>query len=202
MNKTYEAYTDGACSNNQGSGGQPGGWGVVFLDGRQFSGYDKSTTNNRMEMTAAIEALEQIPSGCEIKLYSDSAYLINAFLQKWLVNWQRNGWKTSKGTPVENQDLWKRLIKLENERKVKWIKVKGHSDNKWNNIADKLAVDAISNANNNLKDLIKDEDKSTDEINIKISKENYVLLLKTIKEISSNDTHLHQLYKELINNKF
>lgn len=202
MNNIYEVYTDGACSNNQGSGGQPGGWGVVFLDGRQFSGYDKSTTNNRMELTAAIEALKNTPIESEVKLYSDSAYLINAFLQNWLINWKKNGWKTVKGRPVENQDLWLLLIKLESERKVNWIKVKGHSDNKWNNLADKLAVEAISDSKINSKDINNENEKIQDEINIKLSKENYDLLLTTIKKLSTDDVVIKQLYVELTNNKF
>lgn len=140
--KHIEIYTDGACSGNPG----PGGWGAVLFYGenrKEFSGGEPATTNNRMELTAAIEALRMLKEPCSVKLYSDSAYLINCFQQGWIKNWQRNGWKNSKKEPVENQDLWKRLLVLMETHAVEYIKVKGHSDNVWNNRCDELAREAI-----------------------------------------------------------
>lgn len=139
-----EIYTDGACSGNPG----PGGWGVVLLykDYRkELSGGEAETTNQRMELTAAIAGLSALKYPCRVKLYSDSAYLINAFHQNWLDKWERNGWKTVKGTPVENQDLWRELLRLNRLHLVDWIKVKGHADNEENNRCDKLAREAIKN---------------------------------------------------------
>ncbi|MGI6065277.1 MAG: ribonuclease HI [Bacillota bacterium] len=131
-------YTDGACSGNPG----PGGWGTVLMYGcsqKEVSGYHPQTTNQRMELTAAIEALMLLKEPCKVKLYSDSAYLINAFQQGWLRNWQKNGWKNSRKEPVENQDLWKKLIDLNRMHQVQWLKVAGHADNQYNNRCDELA---------------------------------------------------------------
>ncbi|MGI6679595.1 MAG: ribonuclease HI [Dehalobacterium sp.] len=136
--KEVTIYTDGACSNNPG----PGGWGAVLMYGehqKEIAGFDPGTTNQRMELTAAIEALKSLKEACRVKLYSDSAYLVNAFNQRWLDNWQRNGWKNSKKEPVENQDLWKELLKLAEKHQIIWIKVKGHADNIYNNRCDELA---------------------------------------------------------------
>lgn len=134
-----EIYTDGACSYNPG----PGGWGVVILSPNgeinKLSGFEANTTNNRMELTAAIEGLKQYNTPHAIKLYSDSAYLINAFNQKWIDKWLVNNFKTASKKPVENQDLWERLIQFNNFHCIEWIKVKGHTDNKYNNICDELA---------------------------------------------------------------
>jgi ribonuclease HI len=142
--KIYEVYTDGACKNNQAEGLQPGGWSAAFLDGRSFSGGSYATTNNRMEIQGAIEALKNTEVGSRVMLYSDSAYVINTFKQGWIDKWEKNGFITaSKKKPVENQDLIKELRSLERERTVEFIKVKGHSGNKYNELADKLAVDAI-----------------------------------------------------------
>lgn len=146
MTSTYQVYTDGACQNNQAPGGQPGGWGCVFVDGPRLSGYDPKTTNNRMELTAAIEALKHTEPGAEVKLHSDSAYVINAFVQNWFKGWAQRGWKNAKGQPVENQDLWRELYQLASQRRVEWIKVKGHAGNHYNEIADQLAVEAIRQA--------------------------------------------------------
>ena len=132
-------YTDGACSGNPG----PGGWGALLMwrdQKRELSGGEAQTTNNRMELMAAIQALETLKRPCEVKLYSDSAYLVNAFLQGWLTKWQANGWKKAKKEPVENQDLWQRLLVQASEHQISWIKVKGHSDNPYNNRCDELAV--------------------------------------------------------------
>ncbi|HYF91653.1 MAG TPA: ribonuclease HI [Symbiobacteriaceae bacterium] len=142
--RTVTIYTDGACSGNPG----PGGWGAVLMYGgrrREMSGYEAATTNNRMEIMAAIEALRVLKAPCHVKLHSDSAYLVNAFLQNWLTNWQRNGWVNSKKEPVENQDLWRELLNVAKPHKVEWIKVKGHADNIYNNRCDELARAAITN---------------------------------------------------------
>ncbi|MDR0396496.1 MAG: ribonuclease HI [Oscillospiraceae bacterium] len=136
------AYTDGACSGNPG----PGGWGAVLLYGdkrKELNGYEPSTTNNRMEIQAAIEALSALQRPCEVELYSDSAYVVRAFTQKWLDQWQRNGWKTSTKQPVLNQDLWLELLRLCDTHTVSFRKVKGHADNKENNRCDELAREAI-----------------------------------------------------------
>ena len=140
---TVEIYTDGACSGNPG----PGGWAAVIMrDGREreLSGYEARTTNQRMELKAAVEALEALPEASRVKLYSDSAYLVNCFLQNWMERWRRNGWTNAKGKPVENQDLWRALDRLNTLHRVEWIKVKGHSDNAYNNRCDTLARGAIA----------------------------------------------------------
>ena len=142
--KAIEIYTDGACSGNPG----PGGWGVVLLyqgNKKELSGYQPETTNNRMELIAAIQGLAALREPCEVTLYSDSSYLINAFEKHWLDNWQRNGWKTSSKSPVENQDLWKLLLLHVKNHRVRFVKVKGHSDNAYNNRCDEMAVAAIRN---------------------------------------------------------
>lgn len=142
--KKVMIYTDGACSGNPG----PGGWGAVLLyneSRKEISGGETPSTNNRMEIMAAIAAMESLKEACEVDLYSDSAYLVNAFRQGWLENWQRNGWKTSKKQPVENQDLWQRLSQQTKKHKVTWHKVKGHAENKENNRCDELARAAIAN---------------------------------------------------------
>jgi ribonuclease HI len=135
-------YTDGACSGNPG----PGGWGAILeFQGieKEISDYEPLTTNNRMELTAALEALRLLKEPCEVALYSDSAYLVNGFLQNWVGNWQKNGWKNSKKEQVVNDDLWKGLIEQEKRHKITWIKVKGHSDNEKNNRCDEMAVNEI-----------------------------------------------------------
>ena len=140
--KEVVIYTDGACSGNPG----PGGWGAILMYGehrKELSGGEKLTTNNRMELTASIEALQALKEPCKVKLYSDSAYLVNGFRQGWIANWQRNGWRNSRNEPVENQDLWKKLLELMERHSVEFIKVKGHSDNEWNNRCDELAREAI-----------------------------------------------------------
>lgn len=140
--KAVTIYTDGACSGNPG----PGGWGALLQFGphtREISGFAADTTNNRMELTAAVKALEMLKEPCLVTLYSDSAYLVNTFQKDWLTKWQRNGWKTSNKGPVENQDLWQQLLQLTAKHTVQWVKVKGHSDNEFNNRCDKLAREEI-----------------------------------------------------------
>ncbi len=138
-------YTDGACSGNPG----PGGWAAILQsDGREkeISGSAPETTNNRMELTAAIEALRALKTKpCEVILYSDSAYLVNAFKQGWLSSWKKNGWKRGqrKNEPVSNSDLWKELDNLQSQHNVTWKKVEGHAGNELNERVDQLAVAAI-----------------------------------------------------------
>lgn len=141
--KEVTIYTDGACSGNPG----PGGWGAVLMYGehrKEISGGDAHTTNNRMELTGPIEALGLLKQPCKVRLYSDSAYLVNAFNQHWIANWQRNGWQTSQKKPVENKELWQRLLELCRTHEVEFIKVKGHADNAENNRCDELARAAIA----------------------------------------------------------
>ncbi len=141
--KIYKVYTDGACANNQAPGGQPGGWACVFEDGEAYSGAEAKTTNNRMEMMAVIEALKHTPKGSQVAIYSDSAYVVNAFKQNWFVQWEKRAWKNAKGQPVENQDLWRQMLSLTAERKVEWYKVKGHSGDRMNETVDRMAVKAM-----------------------------------------------------------
>ena len=137
-------YTDGACSGNPG----PGGWGAILMcDGKQkeISGSNKNTTNNIMEITAVLEALKLLKTECSVKVYSDSAYVVNAFNQGWIYNWRKNNWKTSGKEPVKNRELWEELYSLTQKHKVEFLKVKGHSDNEFNNRCDILATTAIKN---------------------------------------------------------
>lgn len=137
-------FTDGACSGNPGVGG----WGAVLMFNnaeKRISGAEKDTTNNRMEMTAVIEGLKCLKEPCEVEVYSDSAYTVNAFENGWVYGWQKNGFIKSDNKQVLNTDLWQKLLELTKIHKVKFIKVKGHSDNKYNNICDKLATDAVKN---------------------------------------------------------
>lgn len=135
-------YTDGACSGNPG----PGGWGAILIykeKEKELWGNEAHTTNNRMELTAAVQGLKALKYPCRVNLYSDSAYLVNAFKQGWLRKWQENGWLTSKKEPVENQDLWQELLALNRVHQIEWIKVKGHADNEYNNRCDALAVESM-----------------------------------------------------------
>lgn len=135
-------YTDGACSGNPG----PGGWGAILEYGEkrmEISGFEKHTTNNRMELLGPIMALGKLKEPCDVSLYSDSSYLINAFNKGWLDSWQKKNWTKSDKKPVENQDLWKQLLAICEVHNVKWIKVRGHADNAGNNRCDQLARDAI-----------------------------------------------------------
>ena len=139
--KDITIYTDGACSGNPG----PGGWGAVLIyneNKKEISGGNKNTTNNIMEMTAVIEALKLLKEPCNVKLYSDSAYVVNAFNQKWIDGWIKNGWINSKKEQVKNKELWEELISLTKMHKVEFIKVKGHSTNELNNRCDFLATSA------------------------------------------------------------
>ncbi len=144
--KEVSIYTDGACSGNPG----PGGWGAILIyqgTEKEISGSEPNTTNQRMELRAAIEALSSLKVPCKVKLYSDSAYLINAFNQNWIRNWQRNGWLNSQKKPVENQDLWHNLVQLNQIHQIEWLKVPGHRDNVYNNRCDMLARRMSTGAN-------------------------------------------------------
>ena len=124
-----------------------GGWGSILMckgAKKEISGGNKNTTNNIMELTAVIEALRLVKYPCKIQIYSDSAYVVNAFLQGWIYNWIKKGWKTADGNPVKNKELWEELYSFTKTHEIKFIKVKGHSDNEFNNRCDELARGAIS----------------------------------------------------------
>ena len=135
-------YTDGACSGNPG----PGGWGTILIYKnvkKEISGYMENTTNNIMEITAVIEGLKLLKYECEVEIYSDSAYVVNAFNNHWIEGWRKKNWINSSKEPVKNKELWQELYNLTKQHNVKFIKVKGHSDNEYNNRCDELARLAI-----------------------------------------------------------
>ena len=132
-------YTDGACSGNPG----PGGWAAILIAGKykkELSGGEAQTTNNRMELAGVINGLRALTRPCKVTIYSDSAYVVNAFNQNWLAKWMTNGWKNSAKAEVANADLWKELAVLTTTHKVTFSKVKGHADDELNNRCDELAV--------------------------------------------------------------
>ena len=136
--KQVKIYTDGACSGNPG----PGGWGAILMYGehkKELSGGERETTNNRMELTAVITALELLKEPCRVELYTDSQYVASAVNEGWLYGWAKRGWKR-KGGEVKNPELWQRLMPLLSEHEVKFIWVKGHAENEYNNRCDELAV--------------------------------------------------------------
>ena len=135
-----QIFTDGACKGNPG----PGGWGALLRKGtteKEMSGAEADTTNNRMEMTAAIEALSALKRPCSVDLYTDSKYLIDG-ITKWLPGWQKRGWKTADKKPVKNEDLWRSLASLNARHTITWHWVKGHSGHPENERVDRLASDA------------------------------------------------------------
>ena len=137
-----ELYTDGACSGNPG----PGGWGVILVVGdkeKELAGGEPDTTNQRMELQAVIQGLKALNRPCKVKVYSDSAYFINALEKKWYVNWRKNGWKNSKGEPVKNRDLWEALLEQMDRHQLSLQKVKGHSGHHYNERCDALARAAV-----------------------------------------------------------
>ena len=141
--KNVDIYTDGACSGNPGRGG----WGAVLIYNgteKEMSGGDPDTTNNRMEVTAAIKGLSALKEKCAVRLFSDSAYLVNAVEKGWLAGWRRGRWTTADGKPVKNRDLWEALSELIAYHEVTFVKVKGHADNVNNNRCDALARAAIT----------------------------------------------------------
>lgn len=140
--KQVELFTDGACSGNPG----PGGYGVILRYGaveKELSGGEAETTNNRMELTAAIVGLSALKEPCDVALYSDSQYLVNAFTQNWVAHWQKNGWKTASREPVKNPELWQRLSELMQIHRVTLHWVRGHDGHPENERCDRLAVEAI-----------------------------------------------------------
>ena len=142
----YYLYTDGACSKNPG----PGGWAFILLNDQEQSmeqsGYVNETTNNRMELLAVLKGLLAIDkNNCSVDIFTDSAYVCNAFTCGWILAWQNNGWKNSQKKPVENQDIWKEILNQTKGRKVYWHKVEGHADNIYNNRCDKLATSQVKN---------------------------------------------------------
>ena len=142
--KQVEIYTDGACSGNPGVGG----WCAILMyngHSKTVSGYNKDTTNNRMEVFAAIQGLSALKEDCNVLLYSDSAYLVNAMNNGWLKQWQANDWKLADNKPVKNVDLWHALVAKMKKHNVTFIKVKGHSDNEFNNKCDEIARSEINN---------------------------------------------------------
>lgn len=137
--KHIDLYTDGSCSGNPG----PGGWGAILLYKgleKELSGGERQTTNNRMELTAAIEGLKALKEPCQVDLYTDSQYLCSAINQHWLENWKKRGWKKADKSPVLNQELWEALDSLLQLHEVTLHWVKGHADNTYNNRCDRLAV--------------------------------------------------------------
>jgi ribonuclease HI len=142
MNKV-RIYCDGACSPNPGTGG----WGVVLLSDhhgarKELSGAEADTTNNRMELLAAIRGLEALKERCQVAIWTDSQYVHNAFAKGWIAKWQRNGWRTAEKKPVQNDDLWRRLLELCAAHTVEWHWVRGHGADVENGRADELAVSA------------------------------------------------------------
>lgn len=141
--KEVVIYTDGACSFNPG----PGGYGAILLYRgveKIVSGGEKDTTNNRMELLAVINALKALKERCKVTLYSDSAYVVNAIQNDWLFSWYQKGWKTADKKPVKNQELWEELLRLLSYHEVQFVKVKGHTDNVYNNRCDEIARSEIS----------------------------------------------------------
>lgn len=138
--KKVTIYTDGACSGNPG----PGGWGAVLIYGGhrlEMSGGERQTTNNRMELVAAIEAMSRLNQPCEVELWSDSRYLVDGLEKGWAKSWRSRGWKKKDGSPALNPELWERLLELCEEHTVTLHWVKGHAENRENNRCDQLAVE-------------------------------------------------------------
>jgi ribonuclease HI len=142
LSRRVSIWTDGACSGNPG----PGGWGAVLRYGRhekELKGGEAFTTNNRMELTAAIEALESLKRACEVSLHTDSQYLRRG-VSNWIDRWKRNGWRTADKKPVKNEDLWRRLDQAVQRHQIEWLWVKGHGDDELNAHADKLAREGMA----------------------------------------------------------
>ena len=142
----YKIYTDGACSGNPG----PGGWAVIILVNNEiketFFGSEKNTTNNQMELLAPIKAIQKFKKKTEISIFTDSTYVKDG-ITTWIKQWEKNGWKTSSKKPVKNKDLWKKLKNLSSKHSIKWVWVKGHAQDKYNNLVDELAQGAIKKIN-------------------------------------------------------
>lgn len=141
--KTVTVYTDGACSGNPG----PGGWAAILIykgTEKVISGAEAETTNNRMELTAVISALECLREPCQVDLYSDSKYVIDALDKGWAQSWKKKNWKKADGKPALNPDLWGRLLSLVSQHELRYHWVRGHEDNEYNNRCDALAVEERS----------------------------------------------------------
>ena len=138
----YKIYTDGACSGNPG----PGGWAAIIISDNEiketFFGSEKNTTNNQMELTAPIKAIQKFKKKSEILIFTDSTYVRDG-ITTWVKKWEKNGWKTALKKPVKNKDLWKKLKNLSSKHSIKWVWVKGHAQDKYNNLVDELAQRAI-----------------------------------------------------------
>ena len=142
MSRSVSIWTDGACSGNPG----PGGWGAFLRYGaheKELKGGEAFTTNNRMELTAAISALEALSRGCAVEMHTDSQYLRGG-VTGWINNWKRNGWRTADKKPVKNEDLWRRLDAATQRHEIEWIWVKGHADDEHNARADRLAREGMT----------------------------------------------------------
>lgn len=142
MEKEVTIYTDGACSGNPG----PGGWAAILMykeNKKEISGGALDTTNNVMELTAVVEGLKLLKYPCIVNVYTDSAYIANCFNQNWIEKWVSNNWVNSKKEPVKNRELWEQLYEFTKIHKVSFLKVKGHSDDEYNNRCDELARSAI-----------------------------------------------------------
>ena len=142
----YKIYTDGACSGNPG----PGGWAAIIIVNNEikdtFFGSEKNTTNNQMELMAPIKAIQKFKKKSEISIFTDSTYVRDG-ITNWIKQWEKNGWKTASKKPVKNKDLWKKLKYLSSKHSIKWIWIKGHSQDKYNNLVDELAQGAIKKIN-------------------------------------------------------
>ena len=138
----YKIYTDGACSGNPG----PGGWAAIILVNNEikemFFGSEKNTTNNQMELLAPIKVIQKFKKKSEISIFTDSTYVRDG-ITIWIKQWEKNGWKTASKKPVKNKELWKKLKNLSSKHSIKWIWVKGHAQDKYNNLVDELAQGAI-----------------------------------------------------------
>ena len=138
----YKIYTDGACSGNPG----PGGWAAIILVNnkikKMFFGSEKNTTNNQMELLATIKAIQKFKKKSEISIFTDSTYVRDG-ITVWIKQWEKNGWKPASKKPVKNKELWKKLKNLSSKHSIKWIWVKGHAQDKYNNLVDELAQGAI-----------------------------------------------------------
>ncbi len=142
--KEVKLYTDGACSGNPG----PGGYGAILIYNgieKEISGGEKNTTNNQMEIMAVLKGLQLLKEPCKVTVYSDSAYVVNTMDKGWIYTWKKNNWRKSDKSKVKNIELWEEMLRLLEIHKVTFIKVKGHSDNQYNNRCDKLAVKAREN---------------------------------------------------------
>ena len=140
--KEVELYTDGACSHNPG----PGGWGAVLIykgSEKEISGFQDDTTNNKMEIMAVIKGLELLKEKCKVTIYSDSSYVVDSVTKGWVYSWKKNNWIKSDRKQAKNIDLWVRLLELIDKHEITFKKVKGHSDNIYNNRCDELATSEV-----------------------------------------------------------